>query len=119
MLKEFLLTQVIPEVLFLVISICISIITYFTKKFLTSHKDFLEYQKQQLIQKMGIDKYNHDLDVAKGLVLSVEQQAKTFDWHGDIKHAKATELISNATGLTNEEIYNVIMSTVAELNKNK
>jgi hypothetical protein len=119
MLKELLVNQVIPEVLFFIVSISIAVITYLAKSFYKDHKECLEYQKQQLIQRIGIDEYNHDIKIAKGLVMSIEQQAKSFDWHGALKHTKATELISRATGLNAEEIDNVIMSTVGELNKDK
>lgn len=119
MLKQMLLNQFIPEVLGFFLTIIAGVITYYIKKFFNEHKSLIEYQKQQLIQKIGIDKYNHDIDVAKGLILSVEGMGKDFNWEGTIKHSKATELISQKTGLSDDEIYNVIKATIAEWNKDR
>lgn len=119
MLKQILLNQVIPQILYFFLIVIAGVVVYYIKKFYNDHKSLIEYQKQQLIQKIGIDKYNHEIDVAKGLILSVESMGKDFNWEGTVKHAKATELISKKTGLTDDEIYNVIKATIALWNKDR
>lgn len=118
-MKELLLNKVIPDILYAMVTIFIGIITYYAKRFLLKHQDFLELQRQQLIQKIGIDKYNQDVAIIQNAVKSVEQLGKEFNWVGELKHSKVLELIEGKTGLTDEEIYNIIKATVAEFNLNK
>ena len=72
-----------------------------------------------MIQKIGIDKYNSDVAMIKNAVKAVEQLGKENDWSGTFKHSKVLELIGDKTGLTDEEIYNIIKGTVLEVNSLK
>lgn len=116
MIKEILI-QYLPSVLYLAITVFIGIITYFVKQFLLTKKDLLEHQRNELIQKIGIDKYNHDMEIAKGIINAVEQEAREFDWDSVVKHSTATKMIRKMTGLSDSDIYNIIKSTVNEFNK--
>lgn len=118
MLKDMII-QILPQILFFVITVIVSFITVLLKNWYNANKGLIEAQKQQAIQTIGIDKYNQDVNLAKLFIHSIEEQARKFDWDSIIKHAKATELISNATGLSNDQIYNVIKATVDEWNVNK
>jgi hypothetical protein len=119
MIKELLVNQIIPQICYVIIATVAGIVTYEVKKFLVAKHELIEKQKQELIQKIGIDKYNQDIEIAKGVIMAVEQMGREYNWEGIIKHAKATELISQKTGLNSEDIFNIIKATVAELNKEK
>ncbi|AGK95643.1 hypothetical protein [Clostridium pasteurianum] len=86
------------------------------KAFLDAHKDLIEKQKEALIQTIGIDQYNKDVAIVKNAVFAAEQLGKEFNWEGAIKHSKVLGLISGKTGLTDEEIYNIIKAAVLEVN---
>jgi hypothetical protein len=118
-MRDLLLNKIVPDLLYTVVTIILGIITYYVKKFWIEHKSFLDLQRQQLIQKIGIDKYNQDVAAVKEAVKTVEQLGKEFDWVGTIKHSKVLELIEGKTGLTSDEIYNIIKATVLEVNKPK
>jgi hypothetical protein len=111
--------QILPQVLFTIITTIFSFLTILAKNLYNSHKAYLDLQRQQLIQKIGIDKYNQDIVISQYIIHSVEEQARQFNWDSTIKHAKATELISGATGLTAEQIFNTIKATVDLFNQNK
>lgn len=102
-----------------IVSTIFSVITYEVRQLLKSKRNFLEHQRQQLIQKIGIDQYNHDVDVARRVINAVEQEAKAFNWDGLLKHSTAVERITQATGLNTDEIHNIIESFVNEFNKDK
>ena len=119
MLKDLLVNEVIPQILYVVITTILGLATYYVKKFLDSRKSFIETQKEQLIQRIGIEKYNQDIAIAKQIVLAVEQMGKNFDWEGAVKKSKAVEIIGQKTGLGIEDIYNIIEATVAEFNRDK
>ncbi|XOQ58323.1 MAG: hypothetical protein ACFWUI_01205 [Clostridium sp.] len=51
------------------------------------------------------------------MVKTVEQLGKEFNWEGAVKHSKVLELIEGKTGLSDDEIYNIIKSTVLEVNQ--
>lgn len=118
-MRDLLLNKIIPDLLYTIVTILIGLVTYYFKKFLAEHKNFLDVQRQQLIQKIGIDKYNQDVAAVKEAVKTVEQLGKEFDWESTIKHSKVLELIEGKTGLTSDEIYNIIKATVLEVNKPK
>jgi hypothetical protein len=118
-MRDLLLNKIVPDLLYTIVTIILGIITYYVKKFWIEHKSFLELQRQQLIQKIGIDKYNQDVAAVKEAVKAVEQLGKEFDWEGTIKHSKVLEIIEGKTGLTSDEVYNIIKATVLEVNKPK
>jgi hypothetical protein len=107
--------QILPQVLFSIITIIMGFIAAIAKQWWNAHKGFMEVQKQRVVQAIGIEKYASDVGIAKQLINSVEEQARNFDWDSTIKHAMATKLISSGTGLTTDQIYNIIKATVNEL----
>ncbi|MDF2884518.1 MAG: hypothetical protein K0R54_5085 [Clostridiaceae bacterium] len=118
-MKELLISQVLIPIIGTIISTLLGIALFYVKKFYNKHKDFLELQREQLIQKIGIDKYNHDVVVVKNAVKAVEQIAKENDWKGTLKQTKVLDMIQGKTGLTDEQIFNVIKGTVLEVNNMK
>lgn len=89
------------------------------KAFLDSKQDLINKQKEALKQTIGIEQYNKDVTVVKNAVKTVEQLGREFNWEGTLKHTKVLELIKNKTGLTDEEIFNIIKATVLEVNNMK
>ncbi|MFU0784327.1 hypothetical protein [Clostridium sp.] len=55
--------------------------------------------------------------IVQDMVKTVEQLGKEFNWEGAVKHSKVLELIEGKTGLSDDEIYNIIKSTVLEVNQ--
>jgi hypothetical protein len=119
MLKDLLINEVVPQIIYVVVTTILGIVAYQVKKFLDTNKSFLEAQKEELIQKIGIDKYNQDVAIAKQIILAVEQMGKNFNWEGAVKKLKASEFIMEKTGLSEQDINNIIEATIAEFNKNK
>lgn len=115
-MKELLISQVVTPVLEVILTLLIGIITYYAKQFYNKHKDFLALQREQIVQKIGIDKYNADIAVVTQAVKTVEQLGKEFDWQGELKHSKVLEMIESKTGLSDTDIYNIIKATVLEVN---
>lgn len=79
----------------------------------------MELQRQQLIQKIGIDRYNKDVETIKNAVKAVEQLGKENNWKGTLKQTKVLDMIADKTGLSDEEIYNIIKAAVLEVNSLK
>jgi E3 ubiquitin-protein ligase DOA10 len=111
--------QIIADVCYIAITTIAGIASYYFKKLVNSKKDLNKQQKEALKQQIGDAQYNKDVNTAKRIVMSVEQMGKEFDWEGAIKHSKATEMISQKTGLSSGDIFDIIKATVAELNKDK
>ena len=107
--------QILPQVLFSIITVIIGFIAAIAKQWWNAHKGFIEVEKQKVVQTIGIEKYEADVSIAKQLINSVEEQARNFNWDSTIKHAVATKLISGGTALTADQIYNIIKATVNEL----
>lgn len=57
-MSNIIVNQVIPDTLYIFLSVVFSFILYYAKKFYNNHKDILEKQKEALQQTMGIEKYN-------------------------------------------------------------
>lgn len=89
------------------------------KKFMDSKQELIEKQKEALQQSMGIEQYNKDVDTVKQMVMTVEQLGKENDWKGELKHSKVFKMIEGKTGLSDDEVFNIIKATVAGLNVNK
>lgn len=53
------------------------------------------------------------------IVKKVQEEASTYNWDNEIKHSKATEYISAKTGLSSEDIYDIIKVTVSEIKAGK
>lgn len=81
--------------------------------------EFIAAQQEALKAKMGQDNYNHTMQVSKDIVYKIEQLGKELAWDAVTKHAKAAEEIAaKCTGLSDEDIYNIIKTTVGMLNAN-
>lgn len=114
-MKDIILNQIVAPLIGVVLSTILGVLTFYIHKFLASHKSMVELQKQALIQKIGIDKYNADVALVQGAVATAEQLGKEFDWKGALKHTKVLEMIEGKTGLSDEEIFNAIKAAVAQI----
>lgn len=118
-MKEQIINQIIVPILVAGIGTIIEIGRRQVKKFLDSKQELIEKQKEALQQSMGIEQYNKDADTVKQMVMTVEQLGKENDWKGELKHSKVLEMVEGKTGLSDDEIFNIIKAAVAELNINK
>jgi hypothetical protein len=109
------LTTIIPDLGYIIIATLFALISYYAKDFLNKHANFIAEQEKALKDKIGVDQYNMDKSVATDIILRIEEEAKQFDWSSEIKHSKATSLISKETGLDAESIYNIIKATVTKI----
>lgn len=117
---------VISYALYLIITGILSYAAVLLKKmkedknsFYNKQTEFIAAQQEALKAKIGQDEYNHTKQVAQDIVYKVEQLGKELAWDGIEKHAKAAEdIATKCTGLSDEEIYNIIKTTVGMLNTN-
>lgn len=115
-MKELVINQIVIPVLVAVIGSILEVSRRQLKTYLDSKKELIEKQKEALEQSMGIEQYNKDVATVKQAVQTVEQLGKEFDWKGALKHSKVLEMIEGKTGLSDEEVYNIIKGTVLEVN---
>ena len=81
--------------------------------------EFITKQQEVLKAKLGQDEYEHTKKEAQDIIFKVEQLGKELAWDAVTKHAKvAEEIASKYTGLSDEEIYNIIKTTVGMMNSN-
>jgi hypothetical protein len=81
--------------------------------------EFISQQQEALKTEMGQTEYNHAKQLAQDIIYKVEQLGKELAWDAVTKHAKAAEEIAaKCTGLSDEDIYNVIKTTVGMINSN-
>lgn len=118
-MKEILINQILSPIIGAIVSMLLGILVYYVNQFYNKQKRFLELQEKELIQKIGIEKYSADVEVVKNAVKTVEQIGKEKNWMGDLKYTKALEIIKGKTGLTDEDIYNIIKAAVLEVNAMK
>lgn len=117
---------IISYVLYFIITGILSYATNLLKKmkddknsFYNKQAEFIATQQEALKAKMGQDNYNHTMQVAQNIVYKIEQLGKELAWDAVTKHAKAAEEITaKCTGLSDEDIYNIIKTTVGMLNAN-
>jgi len=114
-----LVKQIIQDVCYIGVTTIFGVASFYFKKFIDSHKDLIEKQQEALKQQIGDAQYNKDVEIAKMMIYKVEELAKEYNWESTIKHSKATEFISAKTDLSSGDIYDIIKSTIGELNKNK
>jgi hypothetical protein len=82
--------------------------------------EFINQRQEALKAQLGQEEYNHTKQIAQDIVYKVEQLGKELAWDAVTKHANAAEEIAaKCTGFSDEEIYNIIKSTVGMLNTNK
>lgn len=120
------LNQVIAYVLYLIITGIGAFIAAQVKKmredknsFYSKQATYIEQQQEALKAKMGQEEYSNAKQKATDIIYKVEQLGKELAWDAATKHSKATELISQATGLSDEDIFDIIKSTVGMINSNK
>lgn len=111
--------QIIIDTCYIGATTIFGILSYYGKKFMDAHNGLIEKQQEALKQQLGDAQYNKDVDTAKRIVMAVEQMGKEYNWEGAVKHSKAVEKITVATGLSSGDIFDIIKSVVGELNKNK
>lgn len=87
------------------------------KSYLDSKKDLIAKQDKALEQSMGTEQYKKDKEYLQGIVKTIEQIGKEQNWEGTVKHCKVLEIIKDKTGLSNDDIYNIIKETVLEINQ--
>lgn len=82
--------------------------------------EFISQQQETLKTEMGQNEYNHTKEVAQDVAYKVEQLGKELAWDTVTKHAKvAEEIAAKCTGLIDEDIYNIIKTTVGMMNDKK
>ena len=113
------LKQIIENVCYIGFTTIAGIATYYGKKFIDSKQDLMDKQKEALKQQLGDAQYKKDKDKAQEIIMAVEQMGKEYNWEGAIKHSKAVEKITAATGLSSGDIFDIIKATICELNKDK
>lgn len=118
-MKELVINQIVIPVLVMIIGTILEVARRQIKAYLDSKQELIDKQKEALKQTMGVEQYNIDKQIVIDTVKAVEQLGKEFNWEGTLKHCKVLELIEGKTGLSDEEIYNIIKATVLEVNKNK
>lgn len=118
-MRDIIINQVFIPILEVVLTTILGIVAYYAKQFYNKHEDFLKLQREQLIQKIGIDKYNKDVALVKYMVATAEQLGKENDWSATLKHSKVIEMLKGKTDLTDDEIYNIIKAAVLEVNSLK
>lgn len=117
------LTQVIAYIIyFLLTSIGALILKEFKKmredknSFYSKQIEFIGQQQEALKTKLGQDEYDHAKKQAEDIIYKVEQLGKELAWDAVTKHSKATEWISQETGLSDEQIFDIIKATVGYIN---
>jgi hypothetical protein len=89
------------------------------KSFYNKQIDFINAQQEALKAKLGDEEYSHMKQEAQDIIYKVEQLGKELAWDAITKHAKAAEEIaSKYTGFSDEDIYNIIKTTVGMMNSN-
>lgn len=115
--------KIINEVIIPVAGVAVSVagayVSYYAKKFYSKHEESIKNTEKTLQDKLGVETYNKDVSVVKAAVYSIEQQAKEFNWTGELKHSKVLEKIEGKTGLTDEEIFDLIKGFVLQVNSLK
>lgn len=117
------LTQAIAYIIyFLLTSIGALILKEFKKmredknSFYSKQIEFIGQQQEALKTKLGQEEYDHAKKQAEDIIYKVEQLGKELAWDAVTKHSKATEWISQETGLSDEQIFDIIKSTVGYIN---
>mgnify|MGYP000877076963 CR=1 FL=1 len=109
------LIKFIPDICYFVVMVVSGFVCYQIQKFKKDHGDLINKQEELIKTQIGATQYNLDKSIAESIVLRIEEEAKNFDWDSEIKHSKATELISKKTGLDAETIYGIIKATVTKI----
>lgn len=121
------LNYIISYVLYLLITGIFAFIAAQVKKMKEDRNSYynkmatIAVQQQEALKvKMGQEEYNHAKQQAQDIIYKVEQLGKELAWDTVTKHAKAAEEIAaKCTGLSDEDIYNIIKTTIGMLNAAK
>jgi hypothetical protein len=111
--------SIISDTCYIIITSILGVIGCYVKMFIAKHSDFIEHQKEVLQKQLGIEQYNQDVSIAKILVKKVQEEASSYNWDNEMKHSKAVEYISAKTGLSSEDIYDVIKGAVTKIKSGK
>lgn len=112
-------SQIIPDTLLFIWTLVFCMLAYNIKTYIKSHKALIDKQKVQLEKSMEEKQYEAEKIKAIEIINAVEQMGKEFSWKGAAKHSRATEIISQDTNLSTEDIFNIIKATVNEFNNKK
>lgn len=85
------------------------------KRYLDDKQEFIQKRKEALQQSIGIEKYNIVKQVIQNAAKTIEQLGKEFNLEDAFIQSKVLELIKDKTGLSDEEIYEIVKSIVLEL----
>ena len=118
-MKEQIISQIVIPVLVAIIGTILEVGRRQIKTFLDSKQELIEKQKEAVKQSMGIEQYSKDVATINQTVQAVEQMGKEFNWTGEMKNSKVLKLIEGKTGLSDEEIYNIIKACVLQVNSLK
>jgi len=118
---------IISYVLYLIITAILSYLAVLFKKMKENKASYYNkisaiaaQQQEALKVKMGQEEYNHAKQVAQDIIYKVEQLGKELAWDAVTKHAKAAEEITaKCTGLSDQDIYDIIKTTIGMLNTTK
>ena len=89
------------------------------KKMREDKNSFYNKQTTYLEQKMGQDNYDKAKQIVVDAVYKAEQLGKEMAWDGLTKHSKVTEWVAGKTNLPEEEIFDIIKTTVGYINAKK
>ncbi|MDT8715428.1 hypothetical protein IAI10_01995 [Clostridium sp. 19966] len=95
-----------------------------TNSFYNKAKGFLDKQENKAIELIGKDNEAKAKQIVVDAVYRTEQLGKELAWDGVTKHSKALEFIETElkkVGLTvtDDDIYNIIKTTVGYINAHK
>ena len=112
-------TQIIAYVFFLLISVGIAFIAI---KYQEHSKEILAYKVKEEARAEGlleIENYKKARQIVIDSIYKFEELGKQFAYDGITKHSLVTEEASKLTGLSEEEIFNIIKATCGLINSNK
>ncbi|NMM65509.1 hypothetical protein HBE96_23305 [Clostridium sp. P21] len=110
-----LVKSIISDGAYIIITGLFGIISFQFKKFIAEHNDYIQKEKELVKTQIGAEQYYKNKDKAIDLILRIEEEAKAYNWDSEVKHSNAVKLISEKTGLSSEDIYDIIKSTVTKI----
>lgn len=89
------------------------------KKMREDKNSFYNKQTNYLEQKMGQANYDKGKQIVVDAVYKAEQLGKEMAWDGLTKHSKVTEWVAGKTNLPEEDVFDIIKTTVGYINAKK
>ena len=111
--------QIIAYAFFLLISVEI---VFIGRKYQERSKEILAFQAKEEARAeelLGIENYKKARQIVIDSIYKFEELGKQFAYDGITKHSLVTEEASKLTGLSEEEIFNIIKATCGLINSNK